>query len=124
MMNISDADLARMRADVAQLMPGTCIIKQPSPTYSGGARSGETLIPVTGGTVPCRFDPVPSRISQEMVIAGREGLIIEYLVTLPYNAPTDANYVITYSGNDYQIVSMANQHSWNVSQRYFVARAR
>jgi len=121
MLGIGDDQLADMRAQVIELLPDTGVISQPGYVADGAGGGSVAYTPVTGGTVPVRLDPYTLR-NADKVLATREGLIIEYICTFPYNAPVAADYQVAVNGHTYQLIGLETEHSWNVSRRAYVSR--
>ena len=125
---LSSADLAQMRADVAYMLPGTCIIKlvgtaQITVDSAGGWT--ETPAAATAGTVACRVDPVKTSSSQLMTTQQLQELVgIQYRLTVPYNAPLAPNCQVEYLSRTYQVVELEIDHSWNVSRRAIMVEMR
>jgi hypothetical protein len=121
-MFLSVAELAQMRADVANMLPDSAVIYGANAVYDGAGGVTETSTAVTGGTVACRVDPIKSKGSNVVIDPAREGLDFEYMITMPYDAPIAANRTIVTGGNTYEVVGLAREHSWNVSRRALVNR--
>jgi SPP1 family predicted phage head-tail adaptor len=120
---LSNAELDRLRSDLARLLPDTAVIYASSASNDGAGGQTESWSPVSGGTVACRVDPLNNRSKQNVISApNRRGLHVDYLITLPYNAPIAAHRRIAISGTTYDIVHIAADHSWNISRRVLVAR--
>lgn len=119
---LSDAQLAKMRSDVARMLPGTAIIQAFVATTTNG-RTTETWTAVSGGTVSCRCDPMNQR-SQIETAGGAEGFKVEWQLTLPYNAPIVVGNRVVYDGDVYQVRQLSENHSWQVSTRAIIARVK
>lgn len=111
--------LARMRAQVAELLPDSCVISAPG----GSVNSFGEYVPsmTVQGTVDCRLDPLRQR-GDVVKAAAQETLVAEYVLTLPYNAPVGADYQFVIGGDTYQLITMADDHSWRVSRKLYVSR--
>lgn len=119
-MTISDAQLARMRAQVP--LPDTAVISAMTAVADGAGGWAETWAAVSGGTVAARLDPINSRSTGIVTVPGREGLIVQYQLTTVYDAPLAVNRRVTIGGDVYEIVSLSDAHSWNVSRRALLSR--
>lgn len=119
-MTISDAQLARMRAQIP--LPDTAVISAMTAVSDGAGGWTETWATVTGGTVACRLDPIRSSSSGIVTVPGREGLIVQYQLTTEYDAPLAVNRRVTIGGDTYEVVQLADDHSWNVSRRALLSR--
>lgn len=119
---LSDAQLAQMRADVLRMLPGTAIIQAKTLVDDGGGAWSETWAAVASGTVACRVDPLP-RDAQIAALGLAEGMKVNYMLTLPYNAPIDIGNRVSYGSDTYEIRYLSASHSWNVSVRAYAARA-
>ena len=114
------AELARMRADVAKMMPGTAIIQALTTASDGAGGVTETWAAVTGGTVACRMDPL--NVGTQIETAGMaEAVRTEFQLTLPYDAPISAFNRVSVGGVVYEVRQLDAVHSWNVSKRLRVA---
>src|SRR5437870_11533194 len=101
-----DADqLAYMRAQVAELLPDTCVIKAQVLTPDGAGGNAVTWTPVSGGTVACRLDPLSTTQRQhDILFADKPTEKVAYVLTLPYDAPLEPGYQITTKGYAYRIL--------------------
>lgn len=118
-MTISDAQLARMRAQVP--LPDTGVVKSGTITADGAG--GWTEGTAIHGTVSVRLDPLGSKGGDNGLYAQlREGLRVDYQLTTEFDAPLAVNRYVTINGSNYQIVAMDIDHSWRVSRRALVAR--
>jgi head-tail adaptor len=120
---LSEAQLARMRAQLNARLPGTAVIQQAIRTPDGAGGWSETWTAVTGGTVACRLDPIGVGTVRETSIALRETLVVRYRLTVPYDAPLAADFRVVINGKTYEIVQLDDQHSQRVSRRAVVAEA-
>lgn len=114
------ADLTRMRAEVARMLPGAAIIQELTAASDGAGGVTETWAAVTGGTVACRIDPL-RRVAQIESTGMAEAIVLEYQVTLPYDAPISAQNRLVIEGTAYEVRQLDAVHSWNVSRRARVA---
>lgn len=121
--NLSDTQLARMRAAALHLMPGSAIIQSTALVADGAGGFAETWTAVTGGSVPCRVDPVHLR-SQIERAGGAEAMALEYTVTLPHDAPAAPGHRLLIDGQTYEIRRIADEHSWRIVKRCEVTRIR
>lgn len=117
---LTDADLAIMRADVAQMLPDSCVLQAASRASDGAGGWTETWAGVTGGTVACRVDPLSARAANEIEI-GRETITELLRLTVPYDAPLDEAERVEIGGAAWEIVSRDAKHSWRVSRRAVIA---
>lgn len=120
-MVIADAQLARMRAQVVARLPQTAAIQRLE-RVSDGAGGWEEQ-PVTLATVPCLVDPLTKAVMAGL-IARQEGTVVRYQLTLPYDAPLEANCQVVIAGRAYQVVQLDADHGWNVSRRAIVSEVR
>lgn len=117
--------LAQMRADVEQMLPDVAIISAGTATVDSAGFPVEAYVPVTGGTVACRIDPLRSRALALAERIGRETLTDMYQLTVPYDAPlTEINLRVETGGRVYNVVQMDSFHSLNVSRRGIVSIVR
>lgn len=121
---ITARQLARMRADVLTVLPGTAILKAPTYAANGSGGGTTTLSPVSGGTVAFRKDPPNTRSAKAdiIIVPAKEGLVIDYIATFPHDAPIAADYQVWEGSVAYEIVGLSADHQWNVSRRAFISR--
>lgn len=115
---LSAPQLAKMRADVAKMLPDTCTIYSRTEVVSdaGDVILGEwTLV----GSVKCRLDPL-SRAGAVSVVGGQEVFANAYQLTVPHDAPLAKNNQVEIDGKRYEIVALYDEHSWRVSRRAIV----
>jgi len=117
---LTDERLIRMRADAAQLLPGTCVIQAATLTPDGEGGNAETWAAVTGGTVNCRFDAIAAR-SRTEVEAAAEAIRTYYVVTVPYDAPVAAARRVLFDSANYEIREVHTDDAWPVVRRLRVA---
>lgn len=125
---LSNADLVQMRADVANMLPDTCVIMASGTaqiTSDGAGGWVETPTAATAGTVACRVDPVKTQSGQLMTTVQLQELIsVQYRLTVPYDAPLTPNCKVVYAARTYQVVELKIEHSWNVSRRAIMVEMR
>jgi len=120
---LTSDQLARMRADLLKLLPGTAIIQAATAAPDGGGGFSESWTPVISGTVPCRVDRL--NMTSQIETAGKaEGIIISYAVTLPYDAPAVPGNRLIIGGQTYDIRRIADEVSWPISRLCIVARVQ
>lgn len=115
-----DADrLARMRAQAADLMPGTAIVQRATLTNDGEGGWAETW--ANAGTVACRLDAIDARTRTE-VQAAREARQTFYLLTVPYDTTLLFSDRVSVGGVAYEVAEVHGADSWAVTKRARVAR--
>ncbi len=92
------------------LMPDTCVILAPTNANDGAGHMVATYAPIAAGTVPCRVDQIRSN----QIISGAIYLINEMHITVPYNAPLDESYRISYATRIYKITGFVMAKSWQI----------
>lgn len=121
MSGFMERDLVWMREMIAEQMGGTVIIQEATITNTAG-KVTETWTAVTGGTVAGRLDPIKRNAAPEQV-AGAEGLVVEYQVTIPYDAPDlEVGRRVVYEGVAYEIRKAWNGHTWRGRKYALVSR--
>jgi head-tail joining protein len=120
---ITSQELTDFRNVASNIYPDTCVIQAETDVSDGAGGLDRSWASVTGGTVACRFDPVSglSRGGQQ-IIGGAEGAIFDYIVSLPNTAPIAMNRRLVHNGNTYEIVGLADDHSWQITRKVFAAR--
>lgn len=120
-LGISTAQLTKMRSQVEELLPDTCVIQSSTNALDASGYPTETYTAVSGGTVACRVDPLNLRGGQLAIFSERETTRIMYQFTTEYDAPLLTNYRIVTGGNTYEVIQVDVSHSWNVSKRAIIA---
>jgi hypothetical protein len=116
---LSGDELSWMRGDLATTFPDTCIIQAVTNASDGAGGVTPTWLPVTGGTVACRHDPLPRGGPQ--IEGGAEGIVLDSIFVLPYDAPVAVNRRIVHNSLIYQTVVLATDQSWQLCQKVYVA---
>lgn len=117
---VTDAELSRMRQDAIGAMPDTCVVL--SPIWASDGTGGGSVSYSIVGTVTCRFDPMAIYRGQPDLVGGAEGMFADYIVMLPWDAPSGPDKRLVYDGGTYEIRGLANTQSWRVMQRVYVVR--
>ena len=121
-LGLTDAQLDLMRSQVALLLPGTAVIY--TKTAGTATPYGDSYTYNAAGTVSCRVDPLGQQNSTELEYnLSKETTMIMYRCTLPYDATVTADDRITIDGENYEVVQLNVDHSWNVSKRIVIARS-
>lgn len=121
---ISDAELSDMRADVANMLFDTAVIKSQTKTSDNAGGWTTAWTPVSGGTVSCRVDPISRQSDMVALNFGKETTVVMYQLTVPYDAPLADDRRVTIGSNTYEIVKLDIDHSKNVSRRAFISEVR
>jgi SPP1 family predicted phage head-tail adaptor len=112
MTTIDAGELAALRAELAALLPDTCVISAGSLTPDS---MGEVVTTWTAsGTVACRIDPIKAG---EQPAGGAVQPYSRMRVTLPYNAVVTHDHRLTIGGVNYEIVSILSGNSWALDKR-------
>lgn len=108
----SFAELAEMRAVAGQALPDTATIKRPTRTVDDAGGTSETLTTIASGAA-CRVArEKPREVSQ----AGKETILADWIVTLPYGTDIRADDVIETSGQTLRVVGLFTG-SWRTCER-------
>jgi len=121
---LTNDELAQMRSDVANMLFDTAIIQALGKVSDGAGAFTETWGAVVGGTVLCRLDPVGANATEAQVVAWREALEVSYRLTVPHDAPITVNNRVVVDNKTYEVVSLAVDHSSNVSKRAIITEIR
>lgn len=122
MTRLSDRHLAKMRAEVNLLLPGTAIIQSNGGSVNSKGVYVDSWAAVSSGTVACRLDPLSTSQSSDVaLLQGQERQTTYWQLTVPYNAPLNADNRVVIGSTTYSVVSLYDVPSWNVSTRAIVA---
>lgn len=122
-MVISDSLLANMRAGVEARLPDSVEIQAVDNASDGAGGWSSTWTTVTGGAVAGRVDPLTNRDGVALQLA-QEQINDMRRLTVPYDAPLEAGERVLYNAEAWEIVSRDDNHSWNVSRRAVIKRAK
>lgn len=122
-MSITPEQLKRMRRAVLKVLPDTAVIYSPDRSSDGAGGWSETW--VAAGTVACRLDPMLTRSQksrQETEAVDRETLILDYILTVPHDAPLAPDRQVEIGGLRFEVRALGETHSWRISRRAYVTR--
>lgn len=131
---LSDEDLRLMRADVAHMLPDTCVIQAPTRVSNGAGKFTETWSSPAGGTVPCRVGALRGRIQQPAAAGGQEALFNMFMLTVPREAgqlSTGGTYNpsllrvdrrILHGGYTYEVRGLIDDQSQAVCRQAYILR--
>lgn len=105
-------ELASMRADLNESLPGTAIVQTSTWVSDGGG--GGTTGWVAAGTYDCRVTPTGG-LEQDR--GDRVQPETEFIFTLPANTAIDEDAQIVYSGGTYDVIATPHPRSYEVSRR-------
>ena len=118
---LTAAELAQMRADIAQLLPDTCNLLVSTYTSDGAGGGTVTWGTVTGGSaVPCRFDFVSP--GNEAMNAAALTSYLGGVVSLPYDRTITETNRIEYNGEAWAVTGVNTGQSWEAVTRCNVER--
>lgn len=117
MSSISNDELERMRAQIAQLLPGTCQILSVSTSPDGQGGNIETWGTVVAN-VPCRIDPLGAR--DLVKVAGKIDVFRTSVLTVDYDTEISVDNRIEYDNNYYGITAIDSPRSWALAKRCYI----
>lgn len=116
---LTSAELTQLRADAADLLPGTCDIVRRTITNDQGHASESTATAVSA--TPCRLDPASGR-SLEGMIADQEKGKAYYMLTVGWNVDLRDGDQISFDSNTYRVVQLHDDHSYRMVRRALVVK--
>jgi hypothetical protein len=117
---LSAADLADMRATVADLLVETATLSRGTPASDGAG--GQTVTWATAATVAARLGPVGGS-PEEREVAHRVTSPSLRTVTLPAGTDVRLGDRLVISTVTYEVVAVLAPRSWELSRRVVCARA-
>ena len=119
---LTDAELASIRADIADLLPDTCIIIAVTNTADG--MGGYTRGTAAVGTVDCRLDAkiINSLRSSERLAAGGIQPFHQFILTVPHNTSITPENQVQKGSEVYNVISVDADKSWNGAVRVILER--
>jgi head-tail adaptor len=115
---LTAAELAALRADMANLLPDTCIIQRNSGTVDVYGHVSEAWS--NAGTSICRFDPFGHAGAGEL--AEREAMRNYYRLTVTYDADLRPGDRVSFSSDLYEVVELHDDHSLRAVRRAIVSK--
>lgn len=114
-------ELAQLRADVAEAMPGTAVIKRPTNATDSSGMVTQTFAAV--GTAMCRIDPASANDILRGTIhsGGREAMKTYHILTVPWSTDIEAGDRLVIGGITYELKSLNPVHSLRAVTRGLVA---
>ena len=114
---LTDAELASIRDDIADLLPDTCIIIMVTNTPDGFG--GYTQGTAAAGTVNCRLDAkiINNLRASESIAAGGIQPFHQYILTVPYDTTITTNNQVQKDNEVYNVISVDTEKSWIGSVR-------
>lgn len=109
---LTSAELAQMRADIAQLLPDTCYIVTLTNVSDG--QGGVTSSRGTAGPYACRLDVIQGR---EQVTGGAIQPYTSYMLSLPYDTAIVSTNLVNHNGVDYAVKPPNTNQSWIAVKR-------
>jgi hypothetical protein len=121
---LTAAELASIRADVADLMPDTCIIitVTNTPDNMGGYTVGTAA--AAGGTVSCRLDAKIINTLRASEAMGGGGIqpFHQFILTVPYDTTISTNNQVQKGTEVYNVISVDADKSWKGAVRVVLER--
>lgn len=113
------AEMAKLRARAENLLPGTCNIQTGTVTLD--AIGGNTVtFGNTSTAVPCKL---AAKTHTQGMIGGQFSVYTEWVFHLPYDEAIAVGQRIVYGGDNYEIVSIEDDHDWRVFRQAIAKRA-
>lgn len=116
-MLLSDAELTAIRADIANMLPGTAYVLSVTRASDGAGWFTETW--GTAGTVSCRLDPLRGH---EQVSGGAVSPFHQFVLTLPWTSTLTTENRVTVGGITYSVISVDAAKTWKASTRAVVEK--
>lgn len=107
MLGLSAGELDAIRADIAQMLPDTCVLYTQS--YIPDGMGGGTIGWNVAGTVACRLD---RKTGYEKLAADAARPYGEWMLTIPHNATISVDMRVVHGGETYDVVAVNDDKSW------------
>lgn len=112
---LTDAELAQLRSDVLELLPGSAVIQRESRGTADAYGYGGSVSYAAVGTVAARVDPLAA--SARETIGARDTDTEFRQLTVPYNADIAAGDRVVFDGRTYEIRTLSDNHSLRAVRR-------
>lgn len=117
---LTSRELEQLRSDLSDLLPDTCTILRPTASNSNGYAS-ETFGTAVAST-SCRIDPNGG--GGRAVIAGREGNVTDYILTVLYNEDIENGDRVVIGAITYSVTQLFDNHSLNGVKRAWLEQVK
>lgn len=119
---LSSADLASMRAAIAELLPDTCNILTLTYTSNGMGGGSETW-GTASASVACRLDIQTGQVDKgELVYADALRPFQQTILSLPYNTTILTSDRVEHGGLTYNVSRVNTDQSWIAVKRVILER--
>ena len=119
---LTDAELASIRTDIADLLPDTCIIitVTNTPDNMGGFTQGTAA----AGTVNCRLDAKIINTLRASEALGGGGIqpFHKFILTVPYDTTISTENQVQKGTEVYNVISVDTDKSWRGAIRVMLER--
>lgn len=112
---LTDAELAQLRSDVLDLLPGSVVVQRRSSGTADAYGYGGSVSYAAVGTVAARVDPMST--SAREVIGARDTDTEFRQLTVPYGADIAAGDRVVFDGRTYEIRTLSDDHSLRAVRR-------
>lgn len=113
---LTDAELAQLRSDVLDLLPGSVVVQRRSSGTADAYGYGGSVSYAAVGTVAARVDPLSTSANRE-VIGARDTDTEFRQLTVPYGADIAAGDRVVFDGRTYEIRTLSDDHSLRAVRR-------
>lgn len=112
---LTDAELAQLRSDVLDFLPGSAVVQRISRGTADAYGYGGSVSYAAAGTVAARVDPLSANARE--VIGARDTDTEFRQLTVPYGADIVAGDRVVFDGRTYEIRSLIDDHSLRAVRR-------
>ena len=117
---LSAAELAAMRAIAPGVLPNTCVISTASWASDGMGGGTTTWAVLAGGTASCKL------VAKSSGAPDQTGGVITYhtdwLLHMAWNGTILPGYRVAVNSDNYQVVSVEDDHSWRFLKNAMLKR--
>lgn len=123
--NASLERITQMRESLGEFMfPQTCRMYPPLRVIDDAGsyteELGQPLWYRDGVDIPCRLDV--TRYYRQVTILGQEGIISDFELHVPFDAPLIQDYKIEIDGKFYEVRKLMDAEQWRVTKYALVSR--
>lgn len=113
-------ELAQLRDDMVELLPGTAIISRYTSSVNDAGVAAQTYAAI--GTVIARVDPATGNDVRRGVLAGREASTAFFQLTVEWDANIAEGDRVTFGGETMEITLLHDLHADRAVRRALLAR--
>jgi hypothetical protein len=120
MTRIASEELARMRTQLEDSLPDTCVIHSNAGTQAASGYKTSSF--GASGTVACRLSPVNRREALEAIEGDKSGASEYFILTVPHGTTLTEKNRVVVSGTTFDVIMAPTPRSYSLCRTATVTR--